>query len=308
MKDTGINYHPGRLTRFVRRLNWYFTVYLPPERPVTINTRNGVLTFNSKDKTTGRNLCVHRNHEFDEMMEYVSLLRNEGYLDKGKGKVVLDVGGYIGMSSTTFLLEEIFEKSVAFEPSPGNFRLLKKNIANNHLEDRLVAHNAALSDREGTLDFELSEKNYGDHRVRSSSDVQPGAFGETERRVISVKACRFDDLSDSWLGISKDDIELIWMDIQGHEARFLKGAEQFIRQHPGVPVVMEFWPYAIKRSGVTREEFMALVTSLFGGYFVNQSGKFVYKGMDSLGGFFDEQDDPHKGSTIVLSNKNPGHA
>ena len=303
MKDSEINYHPGRLTRFLRKISWFFTVYSPPQREVTIATRNGILTFNSKDKTTGRNLYIHRQHEFDDMMAIMSLLQEREYLGRQKGKVILDIGGYIGMSSTAFLLEDMFEKAIAFEASPDNFRLLQKNISNNNLEGRLVAHNIALSDCDGTLSIELSEKNYGDHRVRSEDNTQPDAFGESQRTVIQVQATRFDNLDDQLLGVDKNDIELIWMDIQGHEARFIKGAERFIRNHPHVPLVMEFWPYAIKRSGVSKQDFLNLIGSLFTGYFADIDGKYKPMSMDSLPEFFDEQEDPTKGSTIVLYNE-----
>jgi FkbM family methyltransferase len=303
MKNAAVNYHPGKLTRFYRKLVWYFTVYLLPEREVTISTRNGLLTFNSKDKTTGRNLYIYRNHEFDDMMDCVAILKNDDLLSQDKGRAVLDVGGYIGMSSTAFLLENIFDMSVAFEPFPGSYQLLQKNIDNNRLQDRLIAHNMALSDAEGSLNFELSKKNYGDHRIKHDQHDQVDAFGESNRQVITVRAARFDDLDDSFLGVAKDDIELVWMDIQGHEARFIEGASGFFRDHPRVPVVMEFWPYAIQRSGVSRNEFLRLVHSLFSGYYRLESEGFRYFAMDTLGDFFDEHNDPHKGSSIILCNR-----
>ena len=40
--------------------------------------------------------------------------------------------------------------------------------------------------------------------------------------------------------------DLIWIDTQGHEAKILSGANNLITS--GAPVVMEFWPYALKRS------------------------------------------------------------
>ena len=303
MKLSKVNYHPGKLTRLLRKLVWYFLVYLPPERAVTITTRNGVLAFNSKDKTTGRNLYIHRHHEFDEMMLYVKLLRDEGFLTNTCEGTVLDVGGYIGMSSCAFLLENIFKKAVAFEPSPTNYPLLKKNIDNNALGERLMAHNMALSESDGLLEFELSEKNYGDHRIRNSDGVVQGFFGEQNRKVIQVPARRFDTLSEEEVGVALSDIRLIWMDIQGHEAKFLRGAKLFLKEHPKVPVIMEFWPYAIKRSGVSREEFIELVTGLFAGYFEISNNVFHYHGIDEIGTFFDEQDDPQKGSTVVLVNR-----
>lgn len=303
MSTRHINYHPGKLLRFVRKLVWFLTVYLPPQRAVTISTRNGVLTFNSKDKTTGRNLFVHRNHEFDEMMGCVEQLKQEGCLPQSKARVVLDVGGYIGMSSTAFLLDDVFEKSVAFEPFPDSYLLLQKNIDNNRLQGRLLAHNMALSDAEGSLNFELSEKNYGDHRIRSEQHNQSDAFSEHKRRVITVRAARFDELDSSKLGVDKNQIDLVWMDIQGHEARFIKGARKFFSEHSHVPVIMEFWPYAIKRSGISRQEFLDLVAGLFSGYFVYENGKLNYFPMDNLGSYFDEQDGPHRGSSIILCNK-----
>ena len=116
-----VNYHPGKLLRFVRKFIWFFTVYILPKHDATVLTRNGILTFNSKDKTTGRILHVYRHHEFEEICLYVDLLHKEGLLDKNDKGAMLDVGGYIGMSSTAFLLENFFNQSVAFEPSKFSF-------------------------------------------------------------------------------------------------------------------------------------------------------------------------------------------
>lgn len=298
-----INTRPGKFTRFLRRLAWFFLVYLPPARDVQVLTRNGLLSFNSKDKTTGRNLYIHRNHEFDEMMQYVALLRNEGFLSPSREGAVLDVGGYVGMSSCAFLLEDIFDKAVAFEPSPENFRLLQKNIQANGLAGRLLAHNMALSDADGELSFELSTKNYGDHRVRKSGDIEAGFFNEQDRQVIQVQARSFDSLDATALGVDPSQIRLVWMDIQGHEGKFLRGARQFFKTYPRVPVIMEFWPYAIKRSGMSRDEFIALVTELFNGYYVDTFPGHEFHSIASIGEYFDSLDHPQAGSSVVLVNR-----
>lgn len=298
-----VNFHPGKLLRFARKFIWFFSVYILPKHDATVLTRNGILTFNSKDKTTGRILHVYRNHEFDEICRYIDMLLKEGLLEeRGKG-VVLDVGGYIGMSSTAFLLENLFEQAVAFEPSPENFRLLKKNIENNQLQGQMLGHNLALSDAEGTLEFELSEKNYGDNRVRKSGEVESGFFNEQGRQVIQVPARTFDSLSEQELGVNPDAVKLVWMDIQGHEARFIKGAHNFLKTHPQVAVIMEFWPYAIKRSGVSREDFIDLVTDLFAGYYLLTDSGYKYFPIDDIGPFFDQEDHPEKGANIVLANR-----
>lgn len=298
-----VNFHPNKLLRFVRKLQWYFLVYLPARHDVTIITRNGVLTFNSRDRTTGRNLYVYRNHEFDYMLLFVEMLRKEGYLSSACDGTVLDVGGYIGMSSTAFLLENIFHKAVAFEPSPENYRLLQINIRDNGLDDRLIAHNLALSDANGTLDFELSKKNYGDHRIRKPGESTIGFYNEQDRQVIRVHARKFDELSEEKIGVAFTTIKLIWMDVQGHEARFIKGAYQFLKSHPGVPVIMEFWPYAIKRSGVAKQEFVELVSGLFSKYYLVSDSGYTHHAIAEISKLFDQEDDPEKGTTVVLANK-----
>lgn len=298
-----VNFHPGRLRRLGRKIIWFFTVYLPPRHDATILTRNGILSFNSKDKTTGRDLHIYRNHEFDDMSQYIDMLSKEGFLDEKGQDVVLDVGGYIGMSSIGFLLDNTFGKAVAFEPSPENFRLLKKNIENNELQHRIFAHNIALSDSDGVLEFELSTKNYGDHRIRKAGEIEAGFFAEQDRQIIQIPAKTLDSLSEQELGVSLDKVRLIWMDVQGHEGKFLKGAQKFLQSHPHVPVVMEFWPYAIKRSGISREAFVSLINDLFEGYYQLNKNGYHYYTVDKIGPLFEQEDHPQKGTTIVLANR-----
>jgi hypothetical protein len=45
--------------------------------------------------------------------------------------------------------------------------------------------------------------------------------------------------------ISAAEIDLVWMDVQGHEAHVLAGATCLA----GVPVVTEFWPFGLRRAG-----------------------------------------------------------
>ncbi len=297
-----VDYHPGRLKRLLRKLFWLLVVYLPARRQATVLTRNGRLTFDSKDKTTGRILHVHRNHEFDEMMLVVQFLRDKGLLAEHADGTVVDVGGYLGMSSSAFLLENVFENAIAFEPSPDNYQLLEINIRNNHLQNRLRAFNMALSDENSELLFELSGKNFGDHRVRHSERVTEGHYDEDKRSVIRVPASRFDDFLEQHPDIRRDNIRLIWMDIQGHEARFLSGAHNFLSQHPNVPVMMEFWPYAILRSGVSKKEFVERVTGMYRKYITFEAGYAEEHPIDEIGRYFDLNSDPEGGSSVMLCN------
>lgn len=261
-KRSELDIQPGRLKRFIRKLRWFFFIYLGRPRVVCLLTRNGLLRFWSKDKTTGRILHVYRNHEFAEITGIHDELARRGKLSANKYSL-LDIGGYIGMSSIAFLLEKRFRQAYAFEPCPRNFKLLEENIALNNLEGQLIAFNVALSDREGSIDFELSDKNNGDNRVRGAGTVGPNAYQEAERSLIRVQSNSLDQFLVEHREIRPDSIGLIWMDIQGHEPFFFCGAKDFLMQNPGVPVYMELWPYAIRRSGADLEEFFEICEKYF---------------------------------------------
>ncbi|VAW99162.1 hypothetical protein MNBD_GAMMA23-1477 [hydrothermal vent metagenome] len=295
-----IDIKPNKLRRFLRKASWFFNVYLPKRHDATVLTRNGLLTFDSKDKTTGRILHVYRNHEFSDMMKIVAFLREKGVLAHDCDGTVIDVGGYIGMSSTAFLLEKIFKQSLAFEPSPGNYKLLLKNIENNNLSGSLKAFNTALSDKNGELNFELSDKNYGDHRIRNNTEK--GHFGEESREVIVVSAIKFDDFLQQQTEIDQSDIRLIWMDIQGHEVKFIAGARQFLLSHPDVPVMMEFWPYAMLRSGITKAAFSDLVGGIFKKFYSFGNEGFTEYDIADIDTYFERNKEPEGGSAIMLTN------
>ena len=42
---------------------------------------------------------------------------------------------------------------------------------------------------------------------------------------------------------------LVWIDVQGHEAHVLAGAQRLLEQ--GVPTVIEVWPYGLARTDGT---------------------------------------------------------
>lgn len=300
-----INYRPGKLLRFWRKLQWFFTVYLPPRHEAITHTANGILAYDSKDKKTGRGLYVQRQFEYDFMHETIDFLQSIGALDKNNQGTVLDVGGYIGMSSTAFLLDSLFSRSIIFEPNPSSFHLIKKNIVLNNLTDRAVLFNIALSDTEGELLFELSEDNFGDHRIRAPSEIRETRFNEDQRKTISVEARTLDNVINASTFNNPDDIKLVWMDIQGHEGRFLKGAQNFLSSHPGVPVVMEFWPYAMNMSGQNKAGFIEICNALFNTFYLETESNKIKHPVSDLEKYYDRYNSPDcklDGDTLILLN------
>ncbi len=121
-------------------------------------------------------------------------------------------------------------------------------------------HIAAVSDHDESVQFELSPEAPGDSRVRlTDASQQPALWGEQTRRLIDIPAVRLDSLTASG-EIDLSLPTLLWMDVQGHEAHVLDGAQSF----HDVPTVVEYWPCGLSRAG-SYDRFIEIVEKLRGG-------------------------------------------
>ena len=176
----------SRLWRINRRLR----------QSLTLATKQGVFTLPlDTDDPIGWSLYVKREYELDLVSRSMDHIRDLKGISKGKG-AVLDIGANNGVISIGMLVRGELDKAIAIEPDPRNFSILTRNVEHNHLESRMTCLNCAISDNKSTLQLELSETNYGDHRVRKAlPDIAPTElFGESKRQVINVEANTIDDL------------------------------------------------------------------------------------------------------------------
>ena len=255
---------------------------------VTVTTKQGVFTLPlTVDDPISRLLFTERQFELDFVSDAMSFIRTLNHLPKGKG-TVLDVGANNGVISIGMLVTGELEKAVVIEPDPRNFSLLTHNVAQNKLEAVMTCLNCAVSDSKSTLQFELSEDNYGDHRVRRSvSDATlEELHGESNRQVIDVESDTLDNLFAGLDEAFRNDIAVVWIDVQGHEGYAFLGGRSLLSS--GVPVVAEIWPYGIHRSGMSQEAFCAIAGGIWSAYWVRRRGKFVKYPIEVLYTYFDE--------------------
>jgi FkbM family methyltransferase len=159
---------------------------------------------------------------------------------------LLDVGAHVGTTTVTALGAFGFQRAICFEPSPRNRELLQLNLSYNGLEDRAAVVPVALSDRSGEAQFEVAPMNPSDGRVRvADASADAGAFGEEGWETIAVETATLDSLVRSG-AVEAGDVGLIWIDAQGHEGHVLAGAGSVLDRE--VPVVIEFWPYGLRRA------------------------------------------------------------
>jgi FkbM family methyltransferase len=172
--------------------------------------------------------------------------------------VFVDVGANVGTTSISAIQSGMFDIAIAIEPDPSNSALLRQSIVASRLEGRIVPVNVALSDgvREATL--ERSPVNHGDYRIRVNEDSGSAcAMDEASWETVSVSCTTFDDLVDRGV-IQLSDVGMVWMDTQGHEGHVLRGARSLLASD--IPVVIEFWPYALERAGALAS-LVELITS-----------------------------------------------
>ena len=287
--------HPAR----VRRKAQWWLIRAGPQRDVTVDSYNGRLTFDSRDRLTGKYLMVRGGYEQAFIERSLGLLEREGWIRRGG--TVVDVGAHIGMISIALVRHRWFDRAVAIEPAPDNLRLLERNVAQNGLRASITIAPLAISSAAGSAELELAPDNFGDHRLRHSRAA--GAFGEEHRRTVPTVVRTLDGALDE-LGVDRSEVRLVWVDIQGGEGHLLEGAAETFAN--GAPLVTEFWPYGIVRSGATRESFGAAARRLFSYCYVIHGDRIEGMAVSELGSLFDRYRGPKDLCNLLLVGERKG--
>ncbi len=288
-----LSYHGLTGPELWRLLRWWL-IHVGPKRDVTVDTSNGILTFDSRNWLIGKYLYVKKAHEENEIRLALELLMAEGWIGR-RGNTIVNAGANIGMTCIALVKSGYFDRAIAFEPDPENYRLLVRNIDQNGLREQIQAFPVALSSTVGPLEFELSPDNSGDHRVRQTD--RPGFYREEKRRTISVPG----ETLDGFFENKTEPVHACWVDIQGHEGHFFRGARTFLKR--GIPVIFELWPYGLERAGTTPGEFVSLVSEMFTHFWVIGNDDYQRAPLSDMIKLFDAYSGPRNFCLVVLAAK-----
>jgi len=257
--------HPASLSWLRQRLTTSNDGTSSKSRDVAIAaTKYGQMAVFTDDMVIGQSLLHTGAFQEEKISEVLAFLRTRYSLNPD---LFVDIGANIGTHSIFALTQETFKKVIAFEPDICNARLLAKNVGINRLSSRYEFHPIALTDQPGILELELSNHNFGDHRIRPRIPASVSFGEEHERSTREISATSLDSLNDE---INLDwSNALIWMDTQGHEGPIFEGAKRFFLS-PRFPkaIVAEFWPYGIERSG-SKTAYLKFLTTCFAIYDLN---------------------------------------
>ena len=159
----------------------------------------------------------------------------------GPGAVAIDVGANIGIYSQ-FLARCVGPAGSvhAFEPAPENFERLRaaaQRFSNIHLLQ------AAVGERSGKSGLYLSDALNVDHRTYPTDNPA--------RRVVQIDMVALDDYFKPG-----QRVDFIKMDVQGYELQGLRGASRILDDNPAAKVLLELWPYGLKKAGTNWAELI----------------------------------------------------
>jgi FkbM family methyltransferase len=160
-------------------------------------------------------------YEGNTIRHLAKMLRRGAF---GKTPVFLDIGANIGVYS--LLVAKLSPESQvhSFEPNPAALEILRSNIALNEV-DNIHVHAVGLSDKEETCRL------YNESMAQASLH-KTGQHGD----YIDIQVRPLDAVLDD-IGVSR--VDLIKIDVEGHEPAVLDGAERMFAHNKRMAVIME---------------------------------------------------------------------
>jgi FkbM family methyltransferase len=230
-----------RDTRFVKdRMASYagpdtVLTYLRDESPLFVNT--GDLGCPSPIVNGG----VWEPENLDVLFSFVK--DDTVFLDVGAnvGYFAIAVGNRVGRGGRVH----------AFEPHAGLGGLIERSVHLNSLEPVVTLWQCAVSDQEGTLDLFYPDRHLGQGTASRDIDV-PG-------KHVSVRARPIDALL-----ADVDAVDLVKIDVEGHELAVLRGMQALLRRSPRVKLLFEKLDTDSAENAEIAELLGELGLSLFG--------------------------------------------
>jgi FkbM family methyltransferase len=161
---------------------------------------------------------------------------------KSDRPVIVNIGAHIG--DVALPLSRTGKRIIAIEPNPETFARLQRNVRQNNLDRTIMCCQFAISDTMGEARLVIDPQTANCELVNENGET---GYGPVESRgVVLVETKRLDDLLKS-LGISPDQVALVWSDTQGVESRVIESGPALWAS--GSPLWVEIWPKGLDCHG-----------------------------------------------------------
>jgi FkbM family methyltransferase len=214
--------------------------------------RRGVIWTTDIGDVIGHDLYVDGGYETPAIDALLARL--------GPGTIV-DVGANVGTTSVPFALAG--REVIAIEPVPSTFELLRRNVADNGLDETVTCVASAIATESGHVEMFVTSST-GQSEVARAKSPTFTRWHFHDYRQITVPSEPLASVLES-CGVSARDVALVWADTQGSEAEVIASAEGLWDE--GVPLYVELDPFTLDEAGgfdgflsLVREHFASFVT------------------------------------------------
>lgn len=231
----------SRLASETRQLVGPFAVPFPDGTMLT-QTIHGLKYFiDPTDQIIAPQMVIYRQWEADISQLFRSLCEPES--------VVLDIGanfGYFSVLAAHLIGAKGSGRVISFEPNPKLCTLLRRNCEINWSIAPVSLHEIALGDREGDLILHVPRER------GANASLSPPEGVECDSIPVDVRAL------DTMLAPDLA-VDIMKIDVEGHEATVLRGAQEVIARSPNLHLILEWSPKQMKAAGVTPQEVLSLL-------------------------------------------------
>lgn len=230
-------------TRETRSLVGPFGVPLPNDL-MLVQTIHGVkFLIDPNDRIMAPNLIIYRQWEADLSRLFLYNLNTSS--------VVVDVGanfGYFTCLSGNKIGNSGTGRIFAFEPNPRLVPLLRDNCQINWSMAPIQIHPVAVGAKKGRAVISIPANGAANATL---TDVS----GDCDKVEIDVVA--LDDALPADIVV-----DLLKIDVEGHELAVLQGAEKLIRRSPTLAIVMEWSAKQLNDAGTSPKEMISVIENL----------------------------------------------
>ena len=211
------------------KLRWGAVRTMTPRR--TVHSRGLRLTLQCDNRITHYRWRTYNSKE-SETLDWIDQWVRDG-------DTVFDIGANIGVYSLYIARRHPRANVVAFEPEYANLHLLRDNIVENGLQERIDVYGMALSNHSGVSYLHLQDLTPG--AALHSESLQPLTLTHSQRPVIwreGIYATTLDQFCEQ-TGLQPHSLKI---DVDGGELAVLEGGERTLRSEHLRSLIIETDP------------------------------------------------------------------
>jgi FkbM family methyltransferase len=232
-----------RRVRHARALESQDWLWRPMRRPYRAILRRVAGTRGVARTVNGMRVVLRA--PFDEIANDYEAVPFRAYRNAlSEGATVFDIGASFGLYSIAAARDVgAGGQVVAFEPAQATAALLRRHLSLNGVSDRVEILERVVDEESGECEFWEQSTSLGASLARAAaSSGQPFVQGELVKTIRA--AVSIDDFCAE-RGLRPDVLKI---DVEGAEARVLRGARRFLAAGRGT-IVLEVHPWALEQLG-----------------------------------------------------------